>query len=59
MRSKGLGDDIKQITSAVALDKLSEKIAEIIGAKSCGCDTRQEQLNQYPSVFNKISKALK
>ena len=44
--SKGLGDTIKKITSATKLDKLAEKIAEVAGAEDCGCDKRQEKLNQ-------------
>ena len=45
-KSKGLGDTIKKITSATKLDKLAEKIAEVAGAEDCGCDKRQEKLNQ-------------
>ena len=45
-KSKGLGDTIKKITSASKLDKLAEKIAEVAGAEDCGCDKRQEKLNQ-------------
>ena len=43
--SRGLGDDIKKITSATRLDRLSERIAEILGQTDCGCDKRQEWLN--------------
>jgi len=46
MKSKGLGDDIKKITSATKLDQLSERIAKLIGQKDCGCDERQEKLNK-------------
>jgi hypothetical protein len=52
MQSKGLGDDIKKITSATGLDKLAERIAEILGT-DCGCDARQEALNK---MFPKKSK---
>ena len=31
MKSRGLGDDIKKITAATRLDKLSEKIASLLG----------------------------
>ena len=44
MKSKGLGDDIKKITSATRLDKLTDIIAEILD-EDCGCDDRQEWLN--------------
>ena len=39
--SKGLGDTIKKVTSATKLDRMAEKIAEVMGAKDCGCDDRQ------------------
>lgn len=44
MKSKGLGDSIKKITSATRLDKLSEKIASLLD-EDCGCDERQDWLN--------------
>jgi hypothetical protein len=43
--SGGLGDDIKKITQATGLDKLSKVIAQILD-EDCGCDERQEWLNQ-------------
>ena len=47
MKSRGLGDDIAKITAATRLDKLSERISEIItGNKDCGCSKRQEKLNK-------------
>jgi len=45
-KSKGLGDDIKKITSATKLDIIAEKIATTIGKKDCGCSKRQESLNK-------------
>ncbi len=45
MKSKGLGDDIKKITAATRLDKLSEKIARLLD-EDCGCDKRQDWLNE-------------
>mgnify|MGYP001392679738 CR=1 FL=1 len=45
MNSRGLGDDIKKITSAVRLDKLAEKIAKLTSGE-CGCNKRQEKLNK-------------
>ena len=44
MKSKGLGDSIKKITSATRLDKLSEKIASLLDEDG-GCDKRQSWLN--------------
>jgi hypothetical protein len=45
-KSRGLGDDIKKITSATRIDQLAERIAKIIGSEDCGCDARQEKLNK-------------
>ena len=45
MKSRGLGDDIKKITSATKLDKLAERIAQLTSG-DCGCDKRQEKLNK-------------
>ena len=45
-KSKGLGDDIKKITSAIKLDKIAEQIAASVGKKDCGCGKRQEKLNK-------------
>ncbi len=45
MSSKGLGDDIKRITSATRLDDLAKRIAQLLN-EDCGCDERQEWLNE-------------
>ena len=45
MSSKGLGDDIKRITSATRLDDLAKRIAQLLD-EDCGCDERQEWLNE-------------
>jgi hypothetical protein len=47
MKSKGLGDDIAKITSATRLDKLAEKISEIItGDTDCGCGKTTRKIEQ-------------
>ena len=43
--SKGLGDSVAKVTSAIGLDKL---VKAIIG-EDCGCDERKEKLNK---IFN-------
>ena len=54
MKSRGLGDDIKKITKATRLDKLSEQIAHLVGQKDCGCSKRQKKLNElFPYKNNK------
>ena len=45
-KSKGLGDDVKKITSAMKLDILAEKVAQSIGKSDCGCSKRQAKLNK-------------
>jgi len=45
MQSKGLGDDIKKITSSTGLDKLAKRIAQILD-EDCGCDDRQAWMNE-------------
>tara|TARA_Y100001972_G_C7520544_1_gene262594 strand:+ start:358 stop:528 length:171 start_codon:yes stop_codon:yes gene_type:complete len=45
MKSRGLGDDIKKITSATRLDRLAERIAELTSS-DCGCERRQKKLNK-------------
>jgi len=45
-KSKGLGDDIKKITSATKIDKIVEQIANAVGKKDCGCGKRQDTLNK-------------
>lgn len=45
MQSKGLGDDIKRITSATRLDEIAKRIAQLLN-EDCGCDERQEWLNE-------------
>lgn len=54
-KSRGLGDDIKFVTSFTGIDKLTEKISEKLDV-DCGCDKRQEKLNQYPSVRDIFKK---
>ena len=43
--SKGLGDTIAKITNAVGLDKVAETVAKAMGKEDCGCNKRQEKLN--------------
>lgn len=45
-KSKGLGDDVEKITTALKIDKVAKKIAAIMGKDDCGCNQRKEKLNQ-------------
>lgn len=56
--SKGLGDDIKKITSATGLDKLAQAIARLLD-EDCGCDDRQTWLNEQTEdwpIYKKRNK---
>ncbi len=44
-QSKGLGDTIKKVTSALGIDKAVKYIFDKAG-RDCGCDARQELLNK-------------
>jgi len=43
--SKGLGDTIAKMTNAVGLDKVAETVAKAMGKEDCGCNKRQQKLN--------------
>lgn len=45
-KSKGLGDDIHKVTTALKIDKVAKKIANLMGKDDCGCNQRKEKLNQ-------------
>ena len=44
--SQGLGDTIAKVTNMLGLDKLAEEVAHVMGKKDCGCNKRQEKLNE-------------
>ena len=54
-KSRGLGDDIKKITSATRLDQLTEKIFELLNM-DCNCDDRQEWLNDKTKNWSRYKK---
>ena len=55
MTSRGLGDDIKRITSATRLDQLAKHIAKLLD-EDCGCDDRQEWLNEKTKNWPRYKK---
>jgi hypothetical protein len=55
MQSRGLGDDIKRITSATKLDELAKRIAQLLD-EDCGCDDRQEWLNEKTKNWSRYKK---
>lgn len=55
-QSRGLGDDIQKITTALKIDKVAKKIAALMGKDDCGCGERQEKLNQLFPYNNEEKK---
>ena len=55
MQSRGLGDDIKRITSATRLDEIAKRIAQLLD-EDCGCDERQEWLNEKTKHWPRYKK---
>ena len=55
MKSRGLGDDIKRITSATRLDDIAKRIAQLLD-EDCGCDERQEWLNEKTKNWSRYKK---
>jgi len=53
--SRGLGDDIKKITAATGLDQLAKQIAKLLD-EDCGCDKRQDWLNEQTKDWNIYKK---
>ena len=53
--SRGLGDDIKRITSITKLDQLAKRIAQLLN-EDCGCDDRQARLNEQTKDWNIYKK---
>ena len=53
--SRGLGDDLKRITSATRLDELAKRIAQLLD-EDCGCDDRQEWLNEKTKNWSRYKK---
>lgn len=45
-KSRGLGDDIEKVTTALKIDRVAKKIAALMGKDDCGCNERKEKLNQ-------------
>ena len=45
-KSKGVGDTIQEVTSALGLDVVAEVVAKASGADDCGCKARAKALNK-------------
>jgi len=50
-RSKGIGDDIAKLTSAIGIDKLAKKV---LGEDCNKCEERRKKLNQLFPHFKNI-----
>lgn len=55
-KSRGLGDDVEKVTTALKIDKLAKKIANLMGKDDCGCNDRKEKLNQIFPYTNEENK---
>lgn len=55
---KGLGDTLKRTFSSLGIDKVAEKVAEVVtGDSDCGCGQRAEFLNNlfpYSTTEHKV-----
>ena len=54
-KSRGLGDDIAFVTKITGIQAVV-KVASNILDLDCGCDKRQEELNEYPSIKSRFKK---
>jgi len=45
LAGQGLGDSVADLTHLTGLDKFAEYYTQVTG-KDCGCQSRQEKLNQ-------------
>lgn len=45
-QDQGLGDTIARITSITRIDRLANRIAQVVGAEDCGCANRKQLLNE-------------
>lgn len=43
--SRGLGDSIAKVTHVTGIDRIVDKVAQALGVGDCGCEKRQELLN--------------
>ena len=53
-KSQGFGDSMAKIAKAIAADKAADKVAEALGLEDCGCEKRQEKLNNPDLLINKV-----
>lgn len=53
-KSKGLGDSISKITHKLRLNEVAYYVAKLAGAEGCGCEERQQYLNElFPYTSTK------
>ena len=49
-----LGNKIEQFTEKTGIKKAVETIAEAVGIKDCGCNTRKEKINNFHTRIRKM-----
>lgn len=54
--SKGLGDTVAKVIDILKIDKVANKLAEMVGKKDCGCKKRRQTLNEMFPYTNEINK---
>jgi hypothetical protein len=56
MKSQGLGDTVTKFTKFFYIDRLAEKIANMLGYEDCGCTRRKTTLNKLFPYTKKKKK---
>jgi hypothetical protein len=51
---RGLGDAIKAVTGFTGIDRVVKFTTNAVGIEDCGCDERQEKLNDPELWINKL-----
>ena len=46
MKSQGLGDTVAKVMKFLYIDKVAEKVANLLGYEDCGCTRRKNTLNK-------------
>lgn len=54
MVSRGFGDTLAKMTKATGIDKAVKVATKAVGIEDCGCDKRQESLNNPNLLVNKL-----
>jgi len=54
-RVKGWGDHVADFTKATGIEKVVKTVTKHLGVEDCGCEKRQEDLNELgQKIMNKL-----